>query len=125
MYQHQLVQWMLAALEKTFARDLNGCCWRISPNLIIDPVLGNGTAAISIRGIQMNDVEKSFDPAVAVYQDGIYLATATGALLKCLGMQKELRFLEVLKEQCLVEIQLVVLFTLFDAKPTGELGGKS
>ena len=31
--------------------------------------------------MQLNDVEKSFDPAVAVYQDGIYLATTTGALL--------------------------------------------
>ncbi|MGY9041311.1 MAG: TonB-dependent receptor, partial [Alphaproteobacteria bacterium] len=68
------------ALEKTFARDLMDVAG-ISPNLIIDPVLGNGTAAISIRGIQLAEVEKSFDPAVAVYQDGIYLATSTGALL--------------------------------------------
>src|SRR6056300_331044 len=65
-----------ATLEKTFARDLMDVAG-VSPNLIIDPILGNGTAAISIRGVQMNDVEKSFDPAVAVYQDGIYLATAT------------------------------------------------
>ena len=29
--------------------------------LIIDPVLGNGTAAISIRGIQLAEVEKFFN----------------------------------------------------------------
>ncbi|MEO1203504.1 MAG: TonB-dependent receptor, partial [Pseudomonadota bacterium] len=70
-----------AAIEKTFARDLLDVTG-MAPNLIIDPILGNGTAAISIRGMQLNDVEKSFDPAVAVYLDGIYLATTTGALLQ-------------------------------------------
>lgn len=69
------------ALEKTYARDLLDVTG-MSPNLIIDPVLGNGTAAISIRGMQLNDVEKSFDPAVSVYMDGIYLTTTTGALLQ-------------------------------------------
>jgi len=69
------------ALERTFARDLMDVT-NAAPNLIIDPVLGNGTAAISIRGLQLNDVEKSFDPAVSVYLDGVYLATTTGALLQ-------------------------------------------
>ena len=69
-----------AQLEKTFARDIRDV-ESISPNLIIDSVLGNGTAAISIRGMQFSDVEKSFDPAVAVYTDGVYLANSTGALV--------------------------------------------
>ena len=69
------------ALEKTFARDLLDVTGA-APNLIIDPILGNGTAAIAIRGMQLNDVEKSFDPAVAVYMDGIYLTNTTGALLQ-------------------------------------------
>ena len=70
-----------AALDRTFARDLLDITGK-APNLIVDPVLGNGTATISIRGMQLNDVEKSFDPAVAVYLDGVYLATTTGALLQ-------------------------------------------
>ena len=70
-----------AAIDRTFARDLLDITGK-APNLIVDPVLGNGTAAISIRGMQLNDVEKSFDPAVAVYLDGVYLATTTGALLQ-------------------------------------------
>ncbi|MGA0103224.1 MAG: tripartite tricarboxylate transporter substrate-binding protein, partial [Steroidobacteraceae bacterium] len=54
-----------AALERTYARDLLDVT-DASPNLIIDPILGNGTAAISIRGLQLNDVEKSFDPITLV-----------------------------------------------------------
>ena len=68
------------ALEKTFSRDIHDLAG-MSPNLIIDPILGNGTTSISVRGMQLNDVEKSFDPAVAVYQDGIYLQSTTGVML--------------------------------------------
>jgi len=46
------VQWTQLHLEKAFARDLMDVAG-VSPNLIIDPILGNGTAAISIRGIQL------------------------------------------------------------------------
>jgi iron complex outermembrane receptor protein len=70
-----------AQIEKSYARDIQDV-ENLAPNLIIDPTLGNGTASISIRGLQLNDVEKSFDPAVAVYLDGIYLANTTGALLQ-------------------------------------------
>jgi iron complex outermembrane receptor protein len=49
------------AIEKSFARDLLDVAG-VSPNMIIDPVLGNGTAVVSIRGIQLAEVEKSFDP---------------------------------------------------------------
>ena len=110
------------ALEKTFARDLMDVAG-ISPNLIIDPVLGNGTAAISIRGIQLAEVEKSFDPAVAVYQDGIYLATSTGALLNVWDAER----IEVLRgPQGTMFGRNTVggLVHVIRAKPTGELGGK-
>ena len=110
------------ALEKTFARDLMDVAG-ISPNLIIDPVLGNGTAAISIRGIQLAEVEKSFDPAVAVYQDGIYLATSTGALLNVWDAER----VEVLRgPQGTMFGRNTVggLVHVIRAKPTGELGGK-
>ena len=111
-----------AALEKAFARDLMDVAG-ISPNLIIDPVLGNGTAAISIRGMQMSDVEKSFDPAVAVYQDGIYLATSTGALLNVWDAER----VEVLRGPqgtMFGRNTIGGLVHVIRAKPTGELGGK-
>jgi iron complex outermembrane receptor protein len=53
-----------------------------TPNLVIDPVnAGPSAAAISIRGISFEDIEKSFDPAVGVLIDGIYIGTNTGQLL--------------------------------------------
>ena len=57
-------------IEQKYSRDIMDL-GSIAPNLIIDPVLGNGTAAISIRGIQLSDVEKSFDPPVGVFLDGV------------------------------------------------------
>ena len=111
-----------AALEKTFARDLMDVAG-VSPNLIIDPILGNGTAAISIRGVQMSEVEKSFDPAVAVYQDGIYLATSTGALLNVWDADR----IEVLRGPqgtMFGRNTIGGLVHVIRSKPTGELGGK-
>ena len=110
------------AIEKRFARDLLDVTG-MSPNLIIDPILGNGTAAISIRGMQLNDVEKSFDPAVAVYQDGIYLQTTTGALLNVWDAER----IEVLRGpqgNLFGRNTIGGLVHVIRAKPTGELGGK-
>jgi len=67
-------------IEQSFSRDISEI-GALSPNLVIDPLYGVASASIGIRGIQLNDGEKSFDPAVAVYLDGVYLATNTGALL--------------------------------------------
>lgn len=67
-------------IEQSFSRDISGLA-SLAPNLIIDTIYGVSTPAISIRGLQLNDGEKSFDPAVAVYLDGVYLSTSTGALL--------------------------------------------
>lgn len=91
--------------------------------MVIDPILGNGTAAISIRGMQLNDVEKSFDPAVAVYSDGIYLATTTGALLNTWDATR----VEVLRgpQGTLFGRNTIGgLIHVIRNKPTGEWGGK-
>ena len=109
-------------IEKTFARDIVDIAGMV-PNLGIDPILGNGTASISIRGMQLNDVEKSFDPAVAVYQDGIYLATTTGALLNVWDADR----IEVLRgpQGTLFGRNTIGgLVHIIRATPTGELGGK-
>lgn len=54
---------------------------QLAPNVVIDPVsAGPNAAAISIRGISFEDIEKSFDPAVGVLIDGIYMGTNTGQL---------------------------------------------
>jgi len=111
-----------AAIEKTFARDISDLSGRV-PNLVIDPILGNGTTSISIRGMQLNDVEKSFDPAVAVYQDGIYLATTTGVLLNMWDAER----IEVLRGPqgtMFGRNTIGGVVHVIRSKPTGELGGK-
>jgi len=68
----------LANLAAPNVQDLEG----ITPNLVIDSTnVAPGAASIAIRGISFEDVEKSFDPAVGVLIDGVYLGTNTGALL--------------------------------------------
>ena len=109
-------------IEQKYSRDIMDL-GSIAPNLIIDPVLGNGTAAISIRGIQLNDVEKSFDPPVGVFLDGVYLASTTGALLTVYDAAT----IEVLRgpQGTLFGRNTIGgLLHIQRAKPTGELGGK-
>jgi iron complex outermembrane receptor protein len=58
--------------------DLQGA----APNVLItQQPTGATTANIAIRGISFADVEKSFDPAVGVNVDGVYIGTSTGQLL--------------------------------------------
>ncbi|MDR7101677.1 TonB-dependent receptor [Croceicoccus sp. BE223] len=109
-------------IEQKFSRDLLDL-GSIAPNLIVDPILGNGTAAIAIRGIQLNDVEKSFDPPVGVFLDGVYLASTTGALLNIFDAET----IEVLRgpQGTLFGRNTIGgLIHVRRNRPTGELGGK-
>ena len=69
------------ALDRTIARDLQDI-QDMSPNIMIDPILGNGTISFMSRGINMDDVEQSFDPAVGVVIDGLHLGTQLGDPLR-------------------------------------------
>ena len=111
-----------AAIEKTFARTLDEITG-MSPNLIFNPILGNGTVGVAIRGMQHAEVEKSFDPAVAIYQDGIYLKSTTGALLNLWDAER----IEVLRgpQGTLFGRNTIGgLMHVIRSKPTGEFGGK-
>ncbi len=60
-----------------------------APNLIIDPInSGPGVGSFYIRGIGTQELERSFDPAVGVFLDGIYLATTTGSLLNTFDIEQ-------------------------------------
>jgi iron complex outermembrane receptor protein len=111
-----------SAIEKTFSRTIDEITG-MSPNLIINPILGNGTVGVSLRGMQTAEVEKSFDPAVAIYQDGVYLASTTGALLNIWDAER----VEVLRgpQGTLFGRNTIGgLLHVIRSKPTGEMGGK-
>ncbi len=77
-----------ADLQKFQAVDLSGL-QGAAPNLNI--VQGRGSAAsanVFIRGIGQPDALQTFDPAVGMYVDGVYLSRIQGALLNLFDVQR-------------------------------------
>ena len=76
------------ALDSSSIKDLRDFAGRV-PSLVVDSVAaGPGAAAISIRGISFEDIEKSFDPAVGVVVDGVFIGTNTGQLFDSFDLQR-------------------------------------
>jgi len=96
-----------------------------TPNLVLDPVnAGPSAAAISIRGISFEDIEKSFDPAVGVLIDGVYIGTNTGQLLDFFDFEA----IEVLRgpQGTLFGRNTTAgVINIRRTRPTGELGVKA
>lgn len=81
------------ALDAATIEDIRDIAGRV-PSLVVDSVgAGPSAAAISIRGISFEDIEKSFDPAVGVVVDGVFIGTNTGQLLDSFDIER----LEVLR----------------------------
>jgi iron complex outermembrane receptor protein len=81
------------ALDSETIQDIRDIAGRV-PSLVVDSVgAGPSAAAISIRGISFEDIEKSFDPAVGVVVDGVFIGTNTGQLLDSFDLER----LEVLR----------------------------
>lgn len=100
--------------------DLQGA----APNVIITSG-GTGAAAanISIRGIAFADIEKSFDPAVGVNIDGVYIGTSTGQMLDFFDVAS----IEVLRgpQGTLFGRNTIAgVINVKRTRPTGEFGGK-
>lgn len=75
------------ALDSGMVQDIRDVAGRV-PSLVIDSVsAGPSAAAISIRGISFEDIEKSFDPTVGVVVDGVFIGTNTGQLLDSFDLE--------------------------------------
>ncbi len=96
----------------------------ISPNIVIDRVQATpGGAALSIRGISFQDVEKSFDPAVGVVIDGVFMGTNTGQFLQIFDVER----IEVLRGPqgtLFGKNTIGGVVNVIRADPTGEFDGK-
>lgn len=113
-----------ATLEATNALTIQDIAGMV-PNVIIQPVgAGPSAAAISIRGVSFADIEKSFDPAVGVLVDGVFIGTNTGQLLDFFDIAS----LEVLRgpQGTLFGRNTIGgVINIRRSRPTGELGGKA
>ena len=78
-----------AEIENRFASNI-GDIADVSPNLVIDDTSQGpgGVAAISIRGIGVAEVESSFDPAVGVVIDGMFLGKASGSITQLIDVER-------------------------------------
>ena len=76
-------------IERRFARDMRDIV-DVSPNLIIDDTSQGpgGVAAVALRGIGVSEVESSFDPAVGVVIDGVFLGKASGSIAKMIDIER-------------------------------------
>jgi iron complex outermembrane receptor protein len=70
-----------AMIERSFIPDVDSI-EKFMPNVELGrhPFTGGGMSA-SIRGISFGDLDRAFEPAVAVSVDGVFLASNTGAMM--------------------------------------------
>ena len=111
-------------IEKSFFQDIRDV-QNVTPNLIFDEVSAGSAnnAAITLRGIGFQDVEKSFDPAVGVMIDGMFLGSPNGAIFKTLDVEQ----IEVLRGPqgtLFGKNTIGGLIHVKRAQPSGELGAR-
>jgi iron complex outermembrane recepter protein len=77
-----------AAIENLNSRDIRDLTGSV-PNVVIsDVAIGPGLAQISIRGVNSQDPEKNFDPAVGIFLDNIYLGSSAFNLLDSFSLER-------------------------------------
>jgi len=110
-------------LESTASMDL-GDLQGAAPNLLItEQNSGAGAANLSIRGLAFADIDKSFDPTVAIVVDGVFIGTSTGQLLDTFDLDS----IEVLRgpQGTLFGRNTIGgVVNVRRTRPTGEFGGK-
>ncbi|MGK0440759.1 MAG: iron complex outermembrane receptor protein [Pseudohongiellaceae bacterium] len=101
-------------------RDIEG----YSPNVTIDTSgAGPGAAAISIRGVSYQEVDKSLDPSVGVIIDGIYMGTNVGQILNNFDIA-QIEILRGPQGTLFGKNTTGGVINVVRNKPTGEFGGE-
>lgn len=112
-----------AELQRSSIRDLRDITAFV-PNLLVDKVSAlQGGAAIAIRGVSYQEIDKSLDPGVGVLLDGVYLGTNAGQILENFDLER----LEVLRgpQGTLFGRNTIGgAIALYRTAPTKEMGGK-
>jgi len=110
-------------LNRSSLRDLRDITPYV-PNLLVDKVTAlQGGAAISIRGVSYQEIDKSLDPGIGVLLDDVYLGTNAGQILENFDIQR----LEVLRGPqgtLFGKNTIGGAIAIFRTEPTKEFGGK-
>ena len=94
------------------------------PNVLITQQESGASAAnISIRGLTFADIEKSFDPTVAVVVDGVFLGTSTGQYLDFFDIA-DFEVLRGPQGTLFGRNTIGGVINVTRSKPTGEFGAK-
>ena len=112
------------ALERRGITDVQGL-EGFTPNLQISPTPGNSTAAqIAIRGSVTANPALTFEPAVGMYVDGVYVGKTQGALFDLIEIDR----VEVLRGPqgtLWGRNTLAGAFNIVTRKPSGEASGSA
>lgn len=110
-------------IENSVITDISGI-QKFIPNVQLGRIAfaGNSLSA-SIRGISFSDLEKTFDPAIGVVIDGVFLGTNTGAFVDF----SDIEAIEVLRgpQGTLFGRNTIGgLISIRRSRPTGEFGAR-
>ena len=114
---------LTAELQRSSIRDLRDIQGFV-PNVLIDKVTAlQGGAAIAIRGVSYQEIDKSLDPGVGVLLDGVYLGTNSGQILENFDLER----MEVLRGPqgtLFGKNTIGGAINIIRTAPTKEFGGK-
>ena len=110
-------------MQRSSIRDLRDITAFV-PNLLVDKVSAlQGGAAIAIRGVSYQEIDKSLDPGIGVLLDGVYLGTNAGQILENFDIER----LEVLRGPqgtLFGKNTIGGAINVIRSTPTREFGGK-
>ena len=97
---------------------------KYTPNIILtaNPYTGNGIN-MSIRGVSFADLEKTFEPSLGIYMDGVVFGTNTGALIDSFDLES-IQILRGPQGTLYGRNTIGGVINVRRTRPTGELGAK-
>lgn len=109
-------------IEGSFANQLDEI--KGVPNVALDQAPGfRNVAAFYIRGIGYQDIDLTFEPAVGVVVDGIFLGKANGQLLDVFGLES-MEILRGPQGTLFGKNTIGGVVNVRTKRPTGEVGGE-